>query len=106
MDRKRMEKMLERYEAKAERAYRSYQDSGIYHYEWQYRNAEEMADIIRIGLNAADEHTSYISLRSDLANLAAKAERAVHDIDSILSVINNIVSLAESYGVYRRRHEL
>lgn len=104
MDKKRMEKLLERYQEKAERAYRSYQDSGVYHYDWQYRNAEEMADIIRIGLNAADEHTAYISLRSDLANLAAKAERAFHDPDSVVSVINNVISLAEAYGVYQRRN--
>ena len=104
MDKKRLEKLLIRNQEKADRAFRSYQDSGSYHYDWQYRNAEEMVDIIRLALNAADEHNYYISLRSDLANLAYKADMAIHDPDAIVSVVNNVISLAESYGVYQRRN--
>ena len=104
MDKKRLETLLKRSREKADRAFRNYQDTGAYHYEWQYRNADEMSEIIRLALDAADEHTYYISLRSDLANLAHKAEIAIHNPDEIMSVVNNVISLAEAYGVYQRRH--
>ena len=106
MDVKRIEKLMKKYEDKAEMCYRNYQDSGCARYDRERRNAEDLAEALRISLNADKEHSQLISLRADLAELASKAESAVHahDIEKATSVLNSIVSVAAAYNVYARRY--
>lgn len=106
MDSKTLKKLIERYQQKADTAYRNYQESGVARYDREYRNNEDIAEALRMALNANDEHTQLISIRSDLAQLAAAAETAVHhhDIDEATHVLNNLVAVASSYNVYGRRY--
>ena len=98
MDTKALKKLINRYQQKADAAYRRY--------DREYRNNEDLADALRVALNANDEHTQLISIRSDLATLAGAAEQAVHhhDISEATSVLNNLIAVASTYGVYGRRY--
>ena len=106
MDAKALKKLIDRYQQKADTAYRNYQESGVSRYDREYRNNEDLADALRVALNANDEHTQLISIRSDLATLAGAAEQAVHhhDISEVTSVLNNLIAVASTYGVYGRRY--
>lgn len=106
MDSKALKKLIDRYQQKADAAYRNYQESGVSRYDREYRNNEDLADALRMALNANDEHTQLISIRSDLAALAGAAEQAMHhhDIDEATKVLNNLVAVASSYNVYGRRY--
>ena len=106
MDAKKLKKLIDRYQDKADKAYRDYQESGVTRYDREYRNNEDLADALRTALNANDEHTKLISIRSDLATLAGAAERAVHhhDISEATSVLNNLIAVASIYGGYERRY--
>lgn len=106
MDAKALKKLIDRYQQKADTAYRNYQESGVSRYDREYRNNEDLADALLIALNASGEHTQLISIRSDLASLAGAAEQAVHhhDVDEATKVLNNLIAVATSYGVYGRRY--
>lgn len=107
MDNKALKKLIDQYQRKADNAYRSYQESGISRYDREYRNNENIAEALRIALNASDEHTKLISIKADLATLAYRAEIAVHNHDSseAASVLNSLIAAAEAYGVYGRKYK-
>ena len=50
-----LEVLTEKYEAKAERAYQNYQETGISRYDRERRNAEELADAMRMAAQASDD---------------------------------------------------
>ena len=106
MDNKALKKLIDQYQRKADTAYRNYQESGISRYDREYRNNEDIAEALRIALNASDEHTKLISIKADLANLAHRAEIAVHshDASEAASVLNSLVSVAVTYGIYGRKY--
>ena len=106
MDTKELKKLIDRYQQKADVAYRNYQDSGVSRYDRERRNNEDLADALRIALNAKDEHTMLISIRADLADLASRAEMAVHghDASDAMSVLNSLIAVAVTYNVYERRY--
>lgn len=106
MDIKALKKLIDRYQQKADTAYRNYQDSGVSRYDRERRNNEDLADALRIALNASDEHTKLISIRADLANLASMADIAVHghDASEAISVLNSLIAVAVTYNVYERKY--
>jgi len=106
MDVKRIEKLMKKYEDKAEMCYRNYQDSGCARYDRERRNAEDLAEALRNALSAHSDHSQLISIRADLADLASKAEAAVHahDIEKATAVLNSIVAVASTYNVYAGRY--
>ena len=56
MDRSELEKLAERYQQKADRAFENYQDTGLRRYDTERNNMEDLADALRMAANAADEH--------------------------------------------------
>ena len=106
MDKAALKKLIDRYQQKADAAYRNYQESGVSRYDRERRNNEDLADALRIALNVSDEHAELISIRADLANLASRAEMAVHshDVSEATSVLNSLIAVAVTYNVYERRY--
>ena len=106
MDAKALKKLIDRYQQKADAAYRNYQDSGVSRYDRERRNNEDLAVALRIALNAKDEHTMLISMRADLSDLASRADMAVHshDVSEETSVLNSLIAVAVTYNVYERRY--
>lgn len=75
---KKLEKVIAKYDDEAARNYRNYQESGISRYERQQHKAEDLADTLRVALNAVDEHTKLGFYRGQLHHFASQA-RAIKD---------------------------
>ena len=109
MNRNELEKLAERYQAKADKAYMNYQETGISRYDRERRNNEDLADALRMAAAASDDHAQLISIRCDLAGLAAKAENLLrgdqlsHEfVAGAASLLENLVAVASTYGLIRR----
>lgn len=48
-------KLCDMYQAKADRAYMAYQETGTQAYHWRSRRYEDIADVCRIALNGNDD---------------------------------------------------
>ena len=96
MDKASLEALANRYRVKAEKAFRNYQETGMQKYERERINAEDLEEAIRMAINAADDHSLMIYLRSSICDLAAKAEFGG-------DVRKDLIAIAESSCGYRRR---
>lgn len=76
MSKAELEVLVEKYEGKANRAFRNFQETGISRYDRERRNAEELAGAIRMAVRASDDYTTMIHLRADLAEAAHLARAA------------------------------
>lgn len=76
LSRKELEKLVEKHDAAAVRAYRNYNDTGIQRYDRERRKNEDYADAFRMALNAENDYTKLVQLRSDFVRLAGQARRA------------------------------
>lgn len=74
MTREELEKLADRYQRKADRAFESFQETGIRRYDTERNNAEDLADALRMAANAADEHHNYIHMRCMVAGYVALAK--------------------------------
>lgn len=74
MNKQRLFDLADRYQAKADRAFYNYQETGVARYDATSRNNEELADALRMAANAADEHHSYIALKAQMAQFAREAQ--------------------------------
>ena len=104
MDKKRLLELAERYQRKADAAYRNYQESGITRYDTARRNNEELADAFRMAANASDDHSAMISLRGDLSMLAGMAQSAGYAAEDMKqkkleTVARELVSVARIHGL-------
>ena len=74
-----LEALAEKYEAKASRAYQNYQDTGISRYDRERRNAEELADAMRMAASAERDYTKLVNIRGTVSMLASKAQSALKE---------------------------
>lgn len=75
MNREQIEKLVERYQAKADRAYRNYQETGITRYDTAYRNNDDLATALRMAARSADDANELAALRVTLSDLAYSAKK-------------------------------
>lgn len=87
-ERKDIEKYLADFEKKAETAYRNYQDSGIASYERSYRKNQDLAECLKIALQADTDRTSERERRANnirkIAETLEEKEYAKKDVKEIL----------------------
>lgn len=108
IDKKDLEKLIERYDKKAETAYRNYQETGMGRYDTERRNAEDLADAMRAAYNAADEHQALVSLRSQVVWWAGEADGLLLREDlpwAVESMLRDIVAYAEAVCHYAKREK-
>ena len=105
-----LERMADRYQARADKAYQNYQETGTPRYEREYHNYDDLAAALRVAASATDDHTQLISIRCDLAILAAKAEDLLNGdqlshefVAGAASLLENLVATASTYGLIRRK---
>lgn len=105
-----LERMADRFQAKADKAYRNYQETGTARYDREYRNYEDLAMALRMAASANDDHAQLISIRCDVAILGAKAEDLLAgDLSDayrdgrVRSLLNDVAAIAATYGLIRRR---
>lgn len=101
MTKERLYAMAERYQSKADRAYQVYQETGITRYDRERRNAEELADALRMAASAADEHTQLIGLRAELYSLASRAQRTGNDPAKLETLRESLLAVARLYNLIR-----
>lgn len=77
MDNTRITQLRDQYRARADTAYKNYQDSGDSRYYRTKNRAEDIADALQIALDAADDHNRALDLRSSIGALANKAQRII-----------------------------
>ena len=99
-------KLAQRYDDKANKAYYNYQETGMPRYDRERANAEDLADAMRIAAAAAEDHNKLIALKAEVVDLAYRAETILPDNQRTLSILNDIVSLAEIFCGYRRIDKL
>lgn len=108
MKKEELEKLAEKYQAKADADYQNYQETGMTRYGTAYRKNEDMADAFRMAAAAADEHHSYIAMKGQMANfawrakMASTAETEEKQDELAKAIVRDLVSYGVLQGLIRR----
>lgn len=97
MTRKELESLAEKYQAKADRAFTNYQQTGISRYSREYRNNEDLAGALRMAARAADDSNALADLRTTLSSLADKAralKRSAPPKEKLDAFLNEVIAQA------------
>ena len=81
MKKEELEKLAEKYQAKADADYQNYQETGMTRYGTAYRKNEDMADAFRMAAAAADDHAALLSMRATVSNFAWRAKMIFVETD-------------------------
>ena len=68
-------KLASKYQAKADKDFSDYKNSGIKQYLYSYHRNEDLAVALRMAVNAADKHQAYIALKIKMAEFMQRAQR-------------------------------
>lgn len=105
MTKAEIQAFIDQQDRKADKNYGSYQETGDRRYLRAYEQAEDLAELARRALNAADEHEDYIWLRASVAELCLRAELAMTTNDSFGGVIRDLLAVGRAHGVYSMKGE-
>lgn len=83
MDNARIAQLRDQYRARADTAYKNYQDSGDSRYYRTKNRADDIADALQIALDSVSEHNKLIDLRVLVANLALEARQLIQSGDAV-----------------------
>lgn len=101
-------KLAAKYQDKADRAYQNYQETGVFRYDRECRNAEDMAEALRTAANATDEHEMLGHLRAEIVWYALQADAALAENaprEKLAEILEHIISAA-AFCHYARRERL
>lgn len=103
MTREELWKMAEKYQAKADRDYQAYQETGESRHGSSRRRNEDMAEALRMAAGYADEHQEYVMMRGDMAdavNCAVRISRATGDDREALItfLVNTLITYGHTKG--------
>lgn len=102
MDKETLEKLADKYQQKADRAFDNYQETGAKRYYTERENAEDLADALRMAANAADEHAEYLGLKAALAQLFGMAQMVKYAApESKEEMVNGLVECLLAHGRMR-----
>lgn len=73
MTKEELREHAKRWQAKADRAFERYQETGAQKYYREYCNADDMAGALKMAAEAADTSAANIHIKAQLANFAYKA---------------------------------
>lgn len=104
MTKEKLQEMASRYQEKADRAYMNYQETGITRYDRERRNAEDLADALRMAAYASDDHDELCGFKGMMSYLAAKASRIKYMPDdqkekAMDHVLNELLAEASMKGL-------
>ena len=104
MKREEIEALAERYQAKADRAYQNYQETGIKRYDREYCSNEDLASALRVAANSADDAQALSNLRVTLGALANRAKRLMaqpYEEKAVKAFLQEVVTEARIRGLIR-----
>ena len=99
-----IEKLVERYQAKADKAFNNYQETGVQRYQNEWHRNEDLADALRIAAGAADDAHKLVDLRVTLSTLgseAARIRRSAWSADEVNAFLNKVISAARIRDLIR-----
>lgn len=104
MSKAELEALAEKYEAKAERSYQNYQETGISRYDRERRNAEELAAAMRMAAQASDDYNKLTFIKFEVSILADRAKTAMREpedkrCEAMEKALKSLVSFAASQGL-------
>lgn len=104
MSKAELEVLAEKYQAKADRSYQNYQDTGIARYDRERRNAEELASAMRMAAQASDDFNKLTHIKFEVSVLAGRAKKAMRvpedkRCDAMEQALRNLISFAVSQGL-------
>lgn len=102
---KKLEELIAKYEKQAATQFDNYQQTGMTRYETASRNAEDLADTLRVALNASDEHTALVHYKGQLSILASDAARA-DTPEKKDRVLKSLLSFARMQGLIGAEEKL
>lgn len=105
-----IEKFIARQEAISHRNYMTYQETGLPRYMRAYEKAEDLLDIARMALNAADDHAKASYLKMMVIDIGSEAIDALHkgvaqDPGAAEMCLRNLCALAKNEGIWNPLEE-
>ena len=104
MTKSEIEKFINRKQKVYDRNFRNFQETGDPHYDYAAHQAENLIDLARQALNAADDHQMAGVYRSEVAEWGNRALEITRDLKywdetKALQLLKDIASVAKSRGL-------
>ena len=77
LEQKDLEKLVEKYQKKADEAEEAYQQTGMARYHATYWRNQDMADALRMAMSAKEAHDTLRDMRLMLSNFASRGAAAI-----------------------------
>lgn len=106
MEKKELERMIAKYQKRADEAERVHQETGLARYHTTYWNNQDMADALRMALSAKDDHDTLCDMRLVLSNFASRGAAAVSPYRDQDERVKLAMRLAEELADYGRLNGL
>lgn len=106
MDEKELEKMIDKYQKRADAAEQAHQETGMQRYYTAYWKNQDMADALRIALSAKEDHETLQDMKSALSNFASKGAIATSPFSTEDEQVKLALVLAKELSEYGRRNGL
>lgn len=102
LSKKELEKLAAKYQAKADEAEATYQETGMSRYHTIKNRNEDLADSLRMAAAASDEHQELMSLRMVMTNYMSRAAAATSKFRPEEDRTKLAMKLAEEMATYGR----
>ena len=104
MTKESIEKMIDRYDAVYEKNYRNHQETGASRYLNEARKAEDIVDVCRQALSAADDHEAALHAQLTINQLAGLADRCRNNgypEEEAKATLDQVISIAKNAWGYK-----
>ena len=104
MTKEKIEKFIDRQQKVYDRNYRNFQETGEPRYDYAANRVEDMIDLARMALNAADDHQMVGICRAELSEWGNRALELTRDLNhwdeaKAMQLLKTIASTAKSRGL-------
>ena len=106
MDEKVLEKLIAKYQQRADAAEQAYQETGAQRYYTTHCTNQDLADALRIALSAKDEHDTLRDIKMMLSNFASRGAAATSPFRSGDEQVKLALALAREIAEYGQRNGL
>lgn len=106
MNKKEMEKLITKYQQRADAAELTYQETGIPRYFTTYRTNQNLADALRMALSAKADHDTLRDIKMVLSNFASRGAMAVNQFQPEDERVKLAMTLAKEIAEYGQRNGL
>lgn len=106
VEKKTLEKLIAKYQNRADIAEQALQETGLTRYNTTFWNNQEMADALRLALSAKDDHDALLDMRMMLSNFATRGAAATSPHLPQEERVELAMKLSEEIADYGRRNGL